>query len=194
MNKKTVALTEEEYRQSINLMRDGFMLDGVSVRPNNRIATLEVIQASLGLRLGDVLRLKMSSFIRDGERWRLDFTEEKTGKKREFTVPNQVYHYIQEYAYKNGISEDSKLFDLSERQVERHLNKVFMKMGKDLRHYGSHSYRKYFGTRCYLENENDIVLVQELLQHSSPATTRRYITISRHRVEQALEKTVGSLI
>ena len=194
MNKKCLALTEKEYRQSINLMRDGFMLDGVSIRPNNRIATLEVIQASLGLRLGDVLRLRMNSFIRDGERWRLDFVEEKTGKKREFTVPNQVYHYIQEYAYKNGIGEDSRLFDLSERQVERHLNKVFTKMGKDLRYYGSHSFRKYFATRCYLDNENDIVLVQELLQHSSPATTRRYITISRHRVESALEKTIDSLM
>lgn len=194
MNKKCVALTEEEYRQSINLMRDGFVLDGVSIRPNNRIATLEVIQACIGLRLGDVLRLKMNVFIRDADRWRLDFVEEKTGKKREFTVPNSLYHYVQEYAYKNGISEDTRLFDVSERQVERHLNKVFTKMGKDLRHYGSHSYRKFYASKMYIDNEYDIALVQELLQHSSPATTRRYITISRHRVEQALEKTVSNLI
>ena len=78
MNKKCVALTDEQYRRSIELLRHGFMLDGRLVKPNERIAAAEVVQASLGLRLGDVLDLRMSSFVRDGDRWRLDIMEQKT--------------------------------------------------------------------------------------------------------------------
>ena len=78
MNKKCVALTEEQYRESINLLRNGFTLDGVAIRPNPRIATVCVVQACLGLRLGDVLNVRMDSCIKDGDRWRLDICEQKT--------------------------------------------------------------------------------------------------------------------
>lgn len=52
MNKRCVALSENQYRESISLLRTGFVLSGAVVKPNERIATLEVIQACLGLRLG----------------------------------------------------------------------------------------------------------------------------------------------
>lgn len=64
INKKCVALSQEQYGRSIELLRNGFMLEGVLIKPNERIATIEVLQATLGLRLGDVLRLKLSSFNR----------------------------------------------------------------------------------------------------------------------------------
>ena len=82
MNKKCLALTEEQYCQSIALLRNGFFLGDTRIKPNERIATIAVVQASLGLRLGDVLRLKLSSFVKDGNRWRLDFKEQKTDKSR----------------------------------------------------------------------------------------------------------------
>lgn len=86
-----------------------------------------------------------------------------------------------------------KLFDISERQVERHLNKVFSKMELPLRSFGSHSYRKYFATRVYLDNEMNIMIVKTLLQHSSVAVTQRYIGLSQKTVEDALAKTVAHL-
>lgn len=194
LNKRCVALTTDQYKQSIELLRNGFMLDGVLIKPNPRIATIEVLQASLGLRLGDTLALKMSSFIKDGNRYRLDIFEEKTKKVRNFTVPLEIYSFIQQYALDNNIGMDTKLFDISERQVERHLNKVFSKMELPLRNYGSHSYRKYFATQVYLNNEMNIALVQVLLQHSSVAITQRYIGISNKQVEDALAGTVSNLI
>ncbi len=194
MNKKCVALTDDQYRESINLLRNGFMLDGVSVKPNERIATIEVIQATLGLRLGDTLNLRMSSFIKDGNRYRLNIKEEKTGKARTFTVPVEVYSFIQSYAISGGIGSKAKLFDIRARQVERMLNKVFTKMNLVLKDYGSHSYRKYFATSVYIANEHNIELVRVLLQHSSIATTQRYISISSKQVEDALEMTTRHLI
>lgn len=64
------------------------------VRPNNRIATIVVLEAALGLRLCDILDLRMASFIKDGDRYRLDIVEKKTKKLRAFTVPLDVYSYI----------------------------------------------------------------------------------------------------
>lgn len=194
MNKKCLTLTEEQYKGSIDLLRNGFMLDGHLIKPNERIATVEVLQATLGLRLGDVLKLRMSSFVRDGSRYRLDIKEEKTGKCRTFTVPVEIYSFIQSYALKNNIGVDAKLFDISERNVQRHLNKVFSKMKLPLRNYGSHSYRKYFATQVYINNEYNIELVRVLLQHSSVAITQRYIGISQKQVENALAGTVTNLI
>ncbi len=194
MNKKCIALSEEQYRESIKLLREGFELEGVSVKPNDRIATIEVIQATLGLRLGDTLKLKMTSFVKDANRYRLDIKEEKTGKARVFTVPMEVYSFIQGYAISMGIKPDVKLFDISSRQVERHLNKVFIKLGLPLKDYGSHSYRKYFATNIYTANDYNIELVRVLLQHSSVATTQRYIGISSKQVEYALEMTARHLI
>lgn len=194
MNKKCIALTEEQYKESIRLLRSGFVLNGVIVKPNERIATLEVVQACLGLRLGDCLSLRMSSFLRDGSRYRLDIKEQKTGKERSFTVPIEVYSFIQDYAIANAIGVDAKLFDISERQVQRHLNKVFTKMGLPLRNYGSHSYRKYFATQVYVDNDMNIELVRVLLQHSSIAITQRYIGIETRQIEDALAKTVENLV
>lgn len=194
MNKRCVALTTEQYKYSIELLRNGFMLEGVLIKPNQRIATLEVLQASLGLRLGDTLSLKMSSFIKDGNRYRLDIFEEKTKKVRNFTVPIEIYSFIQQYALDNGIGMERKLFDISKRQVERHLNKVFSKMELPLRNYGSHSYRKYFATQVYVNNEMNIELVRVLLQHSSVAITQRYIGIGQKQIEEALAGTVANLI
>lgn len=124
----------------------------------------------------------------------MDITEQKTKKVRVFTVPLDVYSFIQEYVYANNISKDAKLFDISERQVERHLNKVFTKMTLPLRSYGSHSYRKFFATKVYIDNNYDIKLVQTLLQHSSPSTTATYIGISQKNVEDALAGTICNLV
>ena len=193
MNKRCVALSDEQYRESIRLLREGFVLEGKIIKPNPRIATVAVLQASLGLRLGDVLQLNMGSFIKESGRWKLNIKEQKTGKVRDFTVPVEVYSFIQDYAINMGISNTAKLFDISERQVERHLNKVFSKMELPLRSFGSHAYRKYFATRVYLDNEMNIMIVKTLLQHSSVAVTQRYIGLSQKTVEDALAKTVAHL-
>ena len=194
MNKRCLTLTDEQYKESIDLLRSGFMLGQTLIKPNVRIATIEVLQATLGLRLGDILKLKMTSFVKDGNRFRLEMVEQKTKKVRRFTIPLEVYSYLQSYAIAHNIGAEAKLFDISERQVQRHLNKVFAKMELPLRQYGSHSFRRYFATKVYVNNDYNIRLVQTLLQHSSPSITQLYIGISEKAVEEALAGTVTNLI
>lgn len=186
MNKKIVALTAEQYEKIIKTMMSGFAdADQNIVKPNKRIATALTLEANLGLRIGDILKLRLSDIVRDGDRYRLDIIEQKTGKKREFTVPMEIYIYIQNYALENNIKATAKLFDISERAVNKHLQKVCTYLG--FSGIGSHSFRKIFATSIYNNNKHDINLVRVLLQHSSIAVTQRYIGIQSEEIEEALQ-------
>lgn len=125
-----------------------------------RIATVLVLEANLGLRVSDILKLKLSEIVRDGNRYRLDLVEKKTKKKREFTVPIEIYSYIQEYALANNIKPRARLFPISERTVQNHLKPVC----EQLRYEGisTHSFRKYFATELYVNNQYNIELVRTL--------------------------------
>ena len=91
MNKKTVALSQEDYRAIITAIQNGFEYeqDGHTkkFRSNIQLATILQLEANLGLRISDILTLTMASIKKDGSRHRLDITEKKTGKARQFTVP-----------------------------------------------------------------------------------------------------------
>lgn len=175
-----LAVTEEQYDKIIETIREGFP----NHFPNNRIATILVVQANLGLRVGDVLNLKLNDIIKDGNRYRLDIVEEKTTKKRTFTVPTEVFNYIKMYTLENGIKPTAKIFPLTVRAVQKHLKACCDYLGYT--NISTHSFRKYFATEIYINNQFDVRLVQKLLQHSSIVTTQRYIGISDERTEKAL--------
>jgi len=181
MNKKTKALTTEQYKEIIQTMKEGFS----GCRPNERIATALVLEGNLGLRISDVLRLRLCDIVRDGDRYRLEIVEKKTGKRRFFTVPLVLYQYIENYCLRNGIGRMETMFPITERMIQKQLRIVCDYLG-----YGgisTHSFRKWYATEIYKNNGYDIVLVQRLLQHSSAATTQRYIGIEPQRIEVAIQ-------
>lgn len=186
-NKTTVALTQQQYEDIIQTMKKG----GLGFRSNDRIATALVIEANLGLRIEDILRLRLCDIISDGDRYRLDLTEQKTKKKRVFTVPFPIYQYIRLYAVDHGINEKELLFPIQERTVQKYLKKVVDYLG--YQNIGTHSFRKFFATEIYKDNGYDIALVQQLLQHSSIAITQRYIGISSQMQEKALQNHIKLL-
>ena len=180
-----VALTNEQYKLIIRTMRYG----GNGLRANPRCAAVLTAEANLGLRVGDILRMRLCDIVRDGGRYRLNVTEEKTGKRRTFTVPAEVYQFFCDYAERNGIKPDERLFPITERAVQKHLKTVCDFLG--LQNISTHSFRKWYATDIYNATGHDIILVQHLLQHSSPATTRRYIGISEEKVEKAIANHVN---
>lgn len=188
-NKRTLAITFEQYKVIINNIQNGFITkDGRIFKPNHRISTILVVQANLGLRIGDILNLKMTSFVKDGDRFRLDIIESKTKKKRVFTVPTQIYNYIKIYSLENKIGDNRKLFDISDRAVQKQLRIVCDTFG--LEGIGTHSFRKYFATQIYVNSNYNIQLVSQLLQHGSITTTQKYIGIQQKDVEDALNNHV----
>lgn len=181
----TVSLTDEQYNIIIDTIRQGFVYDdGKTFKPNNRLATILTLEANLGLRISDITRLHLCDIIKDGSRYRLDIKEQKTGKPRTFTVPVELYSYIQEYALNNGINARAKLFDITERAVQKQLKIVVEYLGYS--NISTHSFRKYYATNIYVNNNYNIELVRRLLQHSSAAVTQRYIGIGTQELEDAI--------
>ena len=185
-NKKTKALTTEEYKLIIETLRSNFMYDGKEFRANNRVATALVIQSNLGLRIGDVLALRLKDIVRDGNRYRLDIIEDKTDKRRTFTVTNDIYNYIKMYCLENNIKSTAKIFDISERAVQKQLKIVCDYLG--IEGISTHSFRKYFATQIYINSNYNIELVRQLLQHSTSTVTQRYIGIGSRELEKALSE------
>ncbi len=181
MNKKTVALTTEQYKEIITTMKQG----GCGFLPNERIATALVLEGNLGLRISDIVRLRLADIVNDGGRYRLAITEQKTGKQRVFTVPLVIYQYMENYCLRNGIGYNDLMFALTTRAIQKQLAIVCDYLGYS--GISTHSFRKWYATEIYRDNGFDIALVQRLLQHSSAAVTQRYIGIEPQRIEKAIE-------
>ena len=184
MNKKTLALTEEQYKEIIYYIKNGF----TGFRKNERVATALILEANIGIRISDIIKLKLDDIIKDGERYRLDIIEQKTGKKRTFTIPFSIYQYIENYCLKNNIKNNEVIFDITERAIQRQLQIVCDYLG--YKGISTHSFRKFFATQIYVNNNYNIALVQQLLQHSSTAITQRYIGIQQKDIEKAIENHV----
>lgn len=184
-NKKTIALSKEQYKDIIDTMKQGF----TGCRPNNRIATALVLEANLGVRISDIIKLRLSDIVKDGDRFRLDIVEQKTNKKRTFTVPLELYSYIQQYCIDNDIKSNDIIFDLSERAIQKQLKIVCDWLGYE--GISTHSFRKFFATNIYINNNYNVVLVQQLLQHSSPVITQKYIGIGSKEIEQAIQNNLN---
>lgn len=184
---ETRAITEAEYNEIVRVMREG--RPGY-FKPNEKAAMALVLEANLGIRISDItgtpgtIGLRLCDIIRDGDRWRLSITEQKTGKPRYFTVPDDVRAYIVDYCYQNGIGRDEPIVGIARRSVQDALKKVTDFLGMD--RVGTHSFRKYFATKIYEDNDRDVALVKEILQHTSLETTQRYLRVSSERVDSAL--------
>ena len=174
MNKKTIAITAEQYKTIIATMKQGFS----GCRPNERIATALILEANLGLRISDIVKLRLADIVHDGDRYRLSIVEQKTKKARTFTVPLALYQFIRCYCLDHNIAPEARIFPITERAVQKRLQSVCSYLGysEDI---STHSFRKFYATEIYNDNGYNIVLVQQLLQHSSAAVTQRYIGIQQ---------------
>ena len=181
MNKKTKALTEEQYKEIIHYMKTGFC----GCRPNERAATALVLEANLGLRISDIIKLRPCDIVKDGDRFHLEVVEQKTGKSRVFTVPLLIQQYIENYCLRNGIHRNDLIFPITERAVQKQLKIVCDYL--EMEGVSTHSFRKWYATEIYNKNDHDIALVQRLLQHSSASTTQRYIGIEPEKIETAIQ-------
>ena len=181
MNKKTKALTTDQYKEIIQTMREGFC----GCRPNDRVATALVLEGNLGLRISDIIKLRPCDIVKDGDRFRLEVVEQKTGKSRVFTVPLLIQQYIENYCLRNGIRRNDLIFPITERAVQKQLKIVCDYL--EMEGVSTHSFRKWYATEIYNKNDHDIALVQRLLQHSSASTTQRYIGIEPEKIETAIQ-------
>ena len=177
----TRSITDDEFRAIVNTIRSGYVdNEGVTHMPNHQVADILVLEANLGCRLGDIITLRHDSFVLDGTIWKLDITEEKTGKKRQFIVPQPIKEFIDKMNY----GKDGKLFGIAKPAVWKQVRNVTRYLG--LKDVSTHSMRKFCANALYEKSGHDIELVCEYLQHANIKTTRRYIRRSDAQLEKAI--------
>lgn len=184
MNYETRAITKKEYIEIIQTLRSGFL----NHRPNKKVAMALILEANMGIRISDITEFSLDKVIKDGEKYRFNLTEQKTGKQRKFVIPTELMQFIQQYCIDNNIKSNERIINITERAVQKQLDFVCDYLG--LENVSTHSFRKFFAhnlqNSCEDENEG-IRVVQEALQHSSIETTMKYLKIKREKVDNALE-------
>ncbi|MBR3645215.1 MAG: tyrosine-type recombinase/integrase [Lachnospiraceae bacterium] len=184
----TVALTREQYKELINALFNGTNV----TQPNEPVATMLQIEANTGIRISDVLKLRRGDIVKDGNRYRFDIKERKTKKPRTFTVPDPVYMMVEKYCIDHKVEKGEKIFPYDEDSGARGIQKILKKLsdyyGYD--NIGTHSFRKYFATKAYINSGYDIELVSRLMQHANSSITRRYIGIQDEKTENVLRDSV----
>jgi integrase len=184
----TLAIDKSNYQELIETIREGYTdYNGVKHRPNNQLATILILEANLGCRIGDIIALTTDSIVYDGGIYKLNITEQKTGKKRSFIVPKPVKAFIDNYIREANIYR-GPLFDIKAPAVWKQLRAVTGYLG--LENTSTHSFRKYAANSLYEATGHDIEAVCEFLNHSSTNVTRRYIKRSDAMLESAIEKCV----
>lgn len=140
-----------------------------------------------GLRISDILNLKVKD-LKNQEFFILK--EKKTGKAKRLainpTLKKELAKYLlnksnDEYIIK---SREGKNKPISRVMAWNILNNVAKQVG--ISEIGTHSLRKSFAYHLYMQNNKDIVLIQKLLNHSSPQVTLRYIGILQEDMDNAV--------
>lgn len=140
---------------------------------------------STGLRISDVLTIKWSDIIGKDS---LVKVEEKTGKIRnirfsEKTIEKflKLYVYLGKPNLNRYVVSNKKGEAMSEQYINRVLKDIKQKYSLNVDNFSTHSIRKTFARTIWEKNnksEESLVLLMEILNHSSMAITRRYLGIT----------------
>jgi len=157
------------------------------LKDNYRNYLLFVLGINTGLRIGDMLKLKVKD-VRN--QTHIILKEQKTGKSKKFFINSVLRNAIDKYIA--NMADHEYLFQsrngtnqpLSRSQSYRILNRAGGKVGLDS--IGCHSTRKTFGYHHY-KKYKDVALLQKLFNHSEPAITLCYIGITQDILDDSIE-------
>lgn len=186
----TKALTDEQYESVINALANGFYYIGADgkqhkFRRSERLLVMIQVEAISGIRISDILKLRLCDLPLNGINHRsFNIIEQKTGKKRNYEIPEPLYNLLVQYAFKHKIAEDEILFDITDRNIQQQLKIVGNYLG--IENLGTHSFRKRAATEIYINSGYDLLSTASFLQHSSPQTTLRYLGADNKRVMELL--------
>lgn len=161
---------------------------------NPRDLLLFVLGINTGLRISDILPLKLSD-VKDKMGDPKDYiylTEKKTHKQRKIVLNSEVKKALQIYFDKSKVYDlDTYLFTSEKDDRNRPLTKTmawnlvnkWCRGVGILERVGTHTLRKTLG---YQMRKNGIAIevIQEMLGHSSVGVTSRYIGINQEELEK----------
>ena len=157
---------------------------------NMRDYCLFVLGINSALRISDLLKLKVGDVVDDRGRAleRITLREKKTGKAKAFPLSKNAQKAIQEYLDTRNWTPNEPLFlsrkggtHIGRTRAWTVLNDAARTVGiKD--NIGTHTLRKTFAYHAYKAGY-DLSILQQLLNHSSPGVTLRYIGITQDDID-----------
>lgn len=149
----------------------------IAAAPRERL--MLQLAAELGMRRGEVAKVHTDDILEDGDGHSL-LIHGKGGKERVVPLPKRLAAILTE-------REPGYLFpgDDDGHLSPRYVGKLLA--GLLTEGFTAHTLRHRFATRAY-EATHDLLLVQELLGHSSPGTTRRYVRFDRGRMRTVVDE------
>lgn len=172
--------------KTVQPIRDPKMIQAMKDNLAPRDRFLFTLGINVGLRISDLLQLKVKD-VKD-KRY-LNVYEEKTNKQKRFLLNKELRAIIDEYT-KHMEPEDwlfpSRKGDkpISRVQAYRVLNDTAKKIG--LEEIGTHTLRKTFGYH-FFKKYKDIVMLQDIFNHSAPSVTLAYIGITQDEQDKLIE-------
>lgn len=158
-------------------------------KKNLRDYVLFVCGINLGLRIGDLLSLKVGD-IHNKER--LTIRQQKTSKIANLVISDTVKKAVSEYINVANLKEEDFLFKsrtgdkpITRSQAHRVLSEAATAC--KIKNISCHSLRKTFGFQLYSQGV-DLTRVARLLSHSSVATTMFYLGITQSELDEAVLK------
>lgn len=153
---------------------------------------LFVLGINTGLRIGDILQLKVSH-IKGSH---IDIVEQKTGKSKTVKInqalrdaldiyiqgkPDNEYLFRSRYRkHKTGVLEDP----IDSSMAYKMLRNAGLACG--IVDIGTHSLRKTYGYHIYRKKRN-VALLMDMFNHSHPSITLRYIGINQDTQDEAVD-------
>jgi integrase len=183
MNTKQGANTVEPIRdpEQIRQMKE-ILLHG-----SYRDYFLFVFGINSGLRISDILPLRVMDVKYTNQ---LRIREQKTGKVRKVQMPSTLKSEIEKYSA--SLADSDYLFPsrkgnkpISRIQAWKLINDAAKEIGIE-GSIGTHTLRKTFGYHFY-QRTKDVAMLQQILGHSAPSITLRYIGINDDMINASLE-------
>lgn len=141
-----------------------------------------IVGANTGLRVSDILNLTWQQMRED----LVTINEKKTGKKKTFKINSVVRGALDNF--NNDLADyifvSQKKTVYRRQTINRLLKEVFAKEARKS-NISSHSLRKSFGRRVFENNnesEKSLTYLSELFNHSSVATTRKYLGLRQEEL------------
>lgn len=166
----------------------------LSGKSNKRDYMLFVVGINVGLRVGDLLQLKISDVIEDNGKFKdkIVIDEEKTDKTRYFKLNDSAKESIQiyldslksydmnDYLFRSRKGNEALRVDSTHKLIKNTLRDLNIKGN-----FGTHSLRKTWAYHTYMNNSSNpriLATLQKALNHSSQDVTLRYIGIEQEEI------------
>ena len=162
---------------------------------NKRDRLLFLIGVNNGLRVGDLLRLKVEDVEHTKVGDTLTIKESKTGKRNILVINKTVYKALRAYL---DLRPSGYLF-ASKKTKEQPLkvnsvNKLVKSWCRAINlkgNYGAHTLRKTWGYLQRTRHGVGFEIIAKRYNHSNPAVTMRYLGIEDKEVHKTLMNEIG---